>query len=710
MKVGDIIGGRYKLLSPLAEGGFGKTFVAADNHRPSNPQCVVKFLKSHKDDPQLLENARRLFCKEAEILEKLGSHNQIPQLLAYFEEEGDFFLVQEYVRGHTLSKELIPNQPWEEVHVCQLLYGILQTLAFVHGQGVIHRDVKPDNIIRRDGDQSLVLVDFGTVKEVLAMGGQGNTTVVVGTPGYMPTEQGWGKPRYSSDIYALGMIGLRAATGLRATEIGEDVRTGELIWPAGRHISGELAAVLSSMVRYHFRDRYQTADEALKALTPLLERHGLLASGETSDQWPSANPAMRSATTLPINPAATSDPRTGSSSPVIVSRNPAEGSGLVRAARPALPLEPSSQMNPQDPPIYSPSWLPTEIVPGVKNTTVALERDAHSRTLFEVSPGVHYPPPFIRRYGWMVGAGAAVVLAGGALLGYQAVTRHFRYQEVKVMLDQMRNFKETGDYQQCIQQATLMSDEFSDLHSEAQGLFVDCELELGRQAQQSGDFDQCIELEQDVPADLSEVSTQALTLLGDCWFGKAQMLAAERSFKDAIEAAQEISMDHPKYNEAQVLISQWSEDIIKTAQDTYKQGNLEEAVNIISAIPADTSRYVQAQGLIDEWQKEWEAEQSTFDAVKSAFDQEEWQKTVDEAQKLQTEHWKKQAEPMVQKAQTEISAAERQIPSQPSSSGSGYYPSSGGGYSRPSRPLRRTIPSYSSPSHRRPSELPRDRK
>ncbi|MBW4616492.1 MAG: protein kinase [Desmonostoc vinosum HA7617-LM4] len=282
--IGKLLDHRYQVIRVLAKGGFGQTYIAEDTRRPGNPICVVKHLKPTSSDPKIFDTAKRLFQSEAETLERLGYHDQIPRLLAYFDENQEFYLVQEFIAGHTLTEELIPGKGWSESQVIQLLQEVLQILEFVHNQGVIHRDIKPDNIIRRVSDNKLVLVDFGAVKQLqvsygqtwrshsvspgespLTVAGQPSATVVVGTPGYMPTEQGQGKPRPNSDIYSLGIIAIQALTGIPATELQEDTETGEILWQHSVTVNSRLATVLNKMVRYHFKDRYPTATEALQA-------------------------------------------------------------------------------------------------------------------------------------------------------------------------------------------------------------------------------------------------------------------------------------------------------------------------------------------------------------------------------------------------------------------------------------------------------------
>ncbi|NEP01083.1 MAG: protein kinase [Symploca sp. SIO2E9] len=285
-----LIDGRYRVVETLSDRVFSQTYIAENIHQQDKPRYIVKrLLKSVSGDPTFLQTAQRLFQSEVETLQKLGEHDQIPQLLAEFEENQAFYLVQEFIEGQPLSAELLPESRWQESQVVQLLQEVLNILAFVHSQGVIHRDIKPDNMIRRQQDNHLVLVDFGAVKQIQvplnATQGQIGTTVPIGTPGYMPTEQGRGKPRPSSDLYGLGMVCIQALTGLHPTQLLEDQDTGEILWQQEAEVSEGLAAILTKMIRYHFKDRYQTATEALQALNqlstmptvqPTISRHWML--------------------------------------------------------------------------------------------------------------------------------------------------------------------------------------------------------------------------------------------------------------------------------------------------------------------------------------------------------------------------------------------------------------------------------------------------
>ncbi|AUT03342.1 serine/threonine protein kinase [Nostoc sp. CENA543] len=285
--MGKIIKGRYEIIQRLGQGGFGTTFLAKDIDIPGHPHCIVKQFTPLSNDPNTLIKAKELFEREAKTLKQLGNHDQIPRLLAHITENQESYIVQELIVGHDITEELPPKQkPLTENQVIKLLQEILEVLAFVHESKVIHRDLKPDNIRRRTSDQKIVLIDFGIVKEMdnttLKTQSQRNPTVA-GTRNYMPREQEKGKPQLSSDIYAVGIIGIQALTGLLPDELEEDSKTGQIIWRKHTNVSKKLGDILDKMVRYDFRQRYQSAGSALQAI------QSLSSSGKTVTQHQTVN-------------------------------------------------------------------------------------------------------------------------------------------------------------------------------------------------------------------------------------------------------------------------------------------------------------------------------------------------------------------------------------------------------------------------------------
>lgn len=269
LKQGALLRERYRVVQILSQaGGWGETYVARDLDIPGVPRCVIKLLKPATKEPASLEIAEELFQREAETLKELGKHPQIPGLLAYFQLNGNFYLVQEFVDGFPIGSELIPSLQWSDSKVVTLLLEVLNILTFVHSRDVIHRDIKPNNLMRRRHDGRVVLIDFGAVKKVsdlssIAPSQVDPLTVSIGTSGYMPTEQYAGRPRVNSDIYALGIVCIQALTGIEPRELQRD-RDDEVIWQEHTQASQPLINIINKMTRSQARDRYQTAEEVLQ--------------------------------------------------------------------------------------------------------------------------------------------------------------------------------------------------------------------------------------------------------------------------------------------------------------------------------------------------------------------------------------------------------------------------------------------------------------
>jgi eukaryotic-like serine/threonine-protein kinase len=294
MLTGQTLRDRYYLVREIGAGSFGRTYQAEDRHYRGKVLCVVKHLqpqipadyKQPEQRAEFLRIAKGLFHREVEALEKLGKYNaQIPTLVDFFEEEDQFYLVQEWIDGKPLSQLLPIGTKITQKEAIALLIEILEPLVFCHEEQVIHRDLKPDNIMRRNADSriepnKLVLIDFGAVKEVNTsiMLNQPLMSRAIGTMGFMPAEQFKGKPCLASDVYAVGMIVVQALTGVPAHWIEEDTDTEEVLWRSGTSYDGqsyqcyttpEFGLVLDKMVKRKYGERYTNAAEALAALRAL---------------------------------------------------------------------------------------------------------------------------------------------------------------------------------------------------------------------------------------------------------------------------------------------------------------------------------------------------------------------------------------------------------------------------------------------------------
>ena len=269
-----LIDKRYRALKLIATGGFGRTFLAQDDRHPKKNRCAIKQFYPERPDLRQADGSQEaiaLFHAEADRLEQLGAHPQIPSLLAHAEQENYQYIVQEFIDGPNLDEELAADGPFTEDRIRDLLASLLPVLDFVHRGQVIHRDIKPANIIRRrdDGDRpsSLVLVDFGAAKYATATS-LAKTGTLIGSAGYAAPEQMFGKPIYASDLYGLGVTCIHLLTQTDPFEL-YDPSAGRFVWRdylAGNPVSDRLAAVLDRAIAPSVQDRFRSAREMLQAL------------------------------------------------------------------------------------------------------------------------------------------------------------------------------------------------------------------------------------------------------------------------------------------------------------------------------------------------------------------------------------------------------------------------------------------------------------
>jgi serine/threonine-protein kinase len=274
---GEIIRSRYKILDVLGSGSFGITYLAEDLDKPNKNLCVVKELSpssaygSSGRNTNISDRIKSLFNQEATILSQF-KHPEIPSLQAFFEERNRFFLVQDFVEGYTLTEEfsvkLEAGELWEESAVVDLIKNILSPLKYVHdisvhGREIIHRDVKPDNLIRRADDNKIVLIDFGAVKQIVDE--NSNQGSIMGTRGYMSPEQTRGYILPSCDVYAVGIIAIEAIYGKRINDLDNTKAPYQLVADM-QNISSEFKSILLKMTCNDYSDRYANAIEAFNAI------------------------------------------------------------------------------------------------------------------------------------------------------------------------------------------------------------------------------------------------------------------------------------------------------------------------------------------------------------------------------------------------------------------------------------------------------------
>jgi hypothetical protein len=260
---------RYRILQSLTATKFARTFLGEDVYSPSRRKCFIKMFAYSSSDPKSDDEMISRFNREAAVLETLGEIDQIPALLAYFSENGKFYLVQEYIKGDNLAAKIANIGPFSESKVTEIVKSVLAVLMRVHGKGVIHRDIKPENIVLHDEDDKPFLVDFGIIKEItktiVDTFANPSVSIVAGTPGYMSDEQAAGRPIFASDLFALGLTAIFMLTGKRPSELNDPL-TGEICWRehAGS-VSQSLVAILDKAIKSDPRDRFAGAAEMFAA-------------------------------------------------------------------------------------------------------------------------------------------------------------------------------------------------------------------------------------------------------------------------------------------------------------------------------------------------------------------------------------------------------------------------------------------------------------
>lgn len=188
------------------------------------------------------------------------------------------------------------------------------------------------------------------------------------------------------------------------------------------------------------------------------------------------------------------------------------------------------------------------------------------------------------------------------------------------------------------------------------GTGIQASLEQMKTENAAGNYQECVNRATAIPQN-SRIYTEAQTLLQQCQFSLAQQLAADNNFAVAITEAAKIPQSSVGYQEAQQRISQWSDSILKMAQNRYQSGNLNDAIDIAKTIPASSSVYPKAQGTIQQWKQEWQQNKSYLQAAQKALNQRKWQNAMSEANKV-TDHpyWQEQLEPIIQTAKSQIAA------------------------------------------------------
>jgi serine/threonine protein kinase len=300
---------RYYIIRSLGGGGFGRTFLAEDRDK-LNELCVVKQLVPQLQGTSAQQKATQLFEQEAKRLQQLGEHPQIPTLYAYFKADEYLYLVQQLIVGQSLREQLDLEGVFSQQQIWELIADLLPVLQFVHSHQVIHRDIKPDNIMRRQSDRRLVLIDFGVSKQFSTS--EYATGTSIGSFGYASSEQMNAGVAYpASDLYSLGVTCFYLLTKISPTHLWTEYGYSWVKqWQQHLNvqISPELRAILDRMLQKDIQQRYQTVEQVLQDLRQIpafLDSHVT----QIPSHLPNFSKNLGSKSTQNLSPATTLNPR-----------------------------------------------------------------------------------------------------------------------------------------------------------------------------------------------------------------------------------------------------------------------------------------------------------------------------------------------------------------------------------------------------------------
>lgn len=268
----QLLGLHYQIIQVLSQDQVGENYIVADIEEKISTYYIFKKIFIHNSSEQELNSAMSSLNREIQTLQKIGhQHETIQQIFTYWIESKEVCLLKEFIQGNSLSHIIEQQTHSTEEEIVNIFLSLLKILVYIHGQGIIHRNIKPSNIIQRELDGEYVLIDFGSDEAAINYN--------LGISEYMPMEQYHGSTQFNSDIYALGVIAISMLTNLPASEITginspRNFITGEIRWRhRSRKVSRRLAHVINKMVKLDYRCRYQSALDALIDIRPLQDKY-----------------------------------------------------------------------------------------------------------------------------------------------------------------------------------------------------------------------------------------------------------------------------------------------------------------------------------------------------------------------------------------------------------------------------------------------------
>jgi serine/threonine-protein kinase len=551
--IDHLIANRYRVLKRIfTTEGYAQLYIAEDTGQLGQPLCIIEHFNL-ADLAYVGLNIDYWVKTQLEALQALSAHTLIPDLLDYVQAGEELFIVNQFVEGRALKMAVAPEYRWPEAQVINLLAEILNILAFVHQQGMIHGNIKLESIVRRQSDYKLALVGFSLAMQTKAQAGRQQRQLlkaaVATASRFETTTDRQLHSLYGNDIYSLGIVGIQTLTGFSHEQIDQldrDPDTGAIGWAEHAEVSPDLEQILNTMVQPRSQDRYQSATEALQALQHL---RGFNLPGQFPPTGLSDRPDRRARQSM---------------------------FGQLLSSDQLLEIN---------------SLAPGQAIP----QTTRL-RALRSQQKQEIHP--------LKRPAILIGLGAMATLLAG-LAATLASNPNPNWPSV---LAQARAQRAANDFPGCLSQAGKVPSS-SRLYDDAQVLIIQCQLEPAQKLAAAGQLPQAIAALLKI-SPTSRAYRQAQQVLGQ-WSDRLLVKATDHyrngNLAAAIGLAQKIPSTSSVRKQAQEAIALWqrewrtNSDNLAFARQALSQGKQQQAISLANRVTLlgqpvpETSVYWQQQ-------------------------------------------------------------------------------------------------------------------
>ena len=259
--IGMTIGSQYQIVKYLGGNREIRSYIV-ESLEQANTRYYLELQRLQNSQISSLSSITQEIMTGFNNLSIIDKGQRIPAIIEYFVDESSIYIIQEYIEGKSLAQIIEDQFILSETEVIDILLDTATALNPFHRQQIIHGNLKPSSLIKRDGGGKIALVDFSLVNEAINFLPDSNT-------GYIPPEQITGRPTYVSDIYALGMTAIHVLTGTSPHNLEKNPRTGELLWHRKARISPNFAKILDKMICLDKNQRYQTLNRVVKDLNKI---------------------------------------------------------------------------------------------------------------------------------------------------------------------------------------------------------------------------------------------------------------------------------------------------------------------------------------------------------------------------------------------------------------------------------------------------------